>query len=178
MPSQFQTNAQEDLTNTVVNEAISDGQLGLGVWNLTQQTFTLSENITGYSPQIFHSLFHFIEKVSHKKDRSLALIDLLDYMKSPDEPFRSTFRIQTKDQEIKWILLKGKLQKENATGDQLFQILFYDVSGKNFKSGNDYETNSLNREFFIKKLEKRFFTSIRTRKVRLLVCPSVIISRF
>lgn len=141
-----------ELERTVIRSALNEGQLGVGIWLVKNDTLELSEEITGYPGGYFRTMSDFINEVVYEKDQELARSDLQEYIDDSSHMFRSTFRILTKDKKTKWVLLKGKIERDILTGDQRFNIQFYDVSGTNFLSGNDEETNLLNREFFVSKL--------------------------
>lgn len=138
----------------VMTAAIENGHMGVGNWNRSQQTFFLSEEITGYSTENYHSFRDFLKTVVYPLDRDIVFNDLENYLQEKPNLFRSTFRILTKTDSVKWVLIKGKLTRDPKTQDDIFQFIFYDVSGSNFQSGNDVDTNLLNRDFFQKKVEQ------------------------
>lgn len=142
------------LVTTVVHSAKLDGQMGVGIWDMKNDTFELMEQITNYPNGSFQSLPDFIDKVVLEKDRKLAHHDLQEYLDEKYDMYRSTFRIQTKDGQYKWLLFKGRIANNDRTGSQRFDLLIHDVSGRNYSSGNDAQTNLLNRDFFIRKLER------------------------
>lgn len=143
-----------NLDELVFHTAIKDGLMGAGIWNMTANTFDIMEKITGYPSDYFHSLPDFIDKIALEKDRQLAHSDIKSYLNGKQTTFNSTFRIETKNHQYKWLLIKGKVIHEAVSGDKNFQLMFHDVTGKNYLTGNDEETNLLNRKYFIRKLRR------------------------
>lgn len=144
------------IESTVFYSAMKDKQMGVAIWDMKNNTFELMEQITDYPADSFKSLPDFIDIVALEKDRRMAHCDLQDYLDEKHDMFRTTFRIQTKDGQYKWMLLKGRIANNDRVDEQRFDLLLYDVSGQNYLSGNDEETNLLNRNYFIRKL-KQFY---------------------
>ena len=142
------------LETTVVHSAMQDGQMGVGIWDMKNDTFELMEQITNYPNGSFQSLPDFIDKVVLEKDRKLAHHDLQEYLDEKQDMYRSTFRIQTKEGQYKWLLFKGRIANNDRAGSQRFDLLVHDVSGRNYSAGNDSETKLLTRDFFIRKLKR------------------------
>lgn len=144
------------IESTVFHSAMKDKQMGVAIWDMKNETFEIMEQITNYPNDSFESLPDFIDTVALEKDRKIAHSDLQDYLDEKYDMFRTTFRIQTKDGQYKWMLLKGRIANNDRAGEQRFDILLHDVSGTNYLSGNDEETNLLSRTYFIQKLKQYY----------------------
>lgn len=144
-----------ELERSVVQTAIKEGQIGVGIWRLDSDTLELSEEITGYIGQPFSTLTKFVEDVIFKMDQSQFRLNLEDYLLDKDKLFRSTFRIVDHSGDLKWVLMKGKVERDLLTGEKRLKFILYNVSGSSLLSGNDPETNLLTRNFLIEKLKHR-----------------------
>lgn len=114
-----------------MNHAITEGEIGFGIWDLTGKFFQLYENITSKSGHTFENLFDYIETIVYFKDKGLALKDLSDYLDGEELEYRSIFRIEKSDGSLKWVQLNGQIDK-NA--DNLHFII-YDVTGDKLNPG-------------------------------------------
>lgn len=139
--------------NQLIQEAIYAGEIGLGTWNMTQQSMDISEKMTGLTFENKSSFPEVLELIAYAKDLDLAKNDLQDYLNGNKSEYRSNFRIKNQTGEIRWLLIKGNIYKDESSGDQILYVIFYDVTGDKLLVGNDNETNLINHEFFFRKLE-------------------------
>lgn len=144
-----------ELEQSVVQTAIKEGQMGVGIWRLDSDRLELSEEITGYIGQQLSTLTKFVEEVIFKMDQSQFRLNLEDYLLDKDKLFRSTFRIVDYSGDLKWVLMKGKVERDLSTGEKRLKFVLYNVSGSSLLSSNDPETNLLTRNFLIEKLKHR-----------------------
>lgn len=76
-----------ELERSVVQTAIKEGQMGVGIWRLDSDTLELSEEITGYIGQSISTLTKFVEDVIFKMDQSQFRLNLEDYLLDKDKLF-------------------------------------------------------------------------------------------
>lgn len=153
MSMDYETDLTELTSNSVFQQVIASRQLGVIIWNLTKNNLTIYENFSEFDTESIDDLFEYIRLVAFEKDLEMSLQCLKNYLENPSGDYKSNFRIQTADGKIKWVLFKGKIVTVESNGNEILQILMYDVSGRNFEAGNDVVTNLLNRNYFLNKLE-------------------------
>lgn len=134
------------------------------IWeiNVTSNEFFLDDRIlkiTGYTPDNFTSIQNFIEKLSLEKDKIPALVDFDNYICSRSHFYQSSFRIKTKNSEIKWILIKGKIFNDSNSNSTLISGSISDIteikklqSEISYVSNYDSLTGLPNRTFFFSML--------------------------
>lgn len=149
----YETDLTELTSNSVFQQVIASRQLGVIIWNLTKNNLTIYEKFSEFDTESIDDLFEYIRLIAFEKDLEMSLQSLKKYLKNPSGDYKSNFRIQTPDGKIKWVLFKGEIVTIESNGNEILQILMYDVSGKNFEAGNDVMTNLLNRNYFLNKLE-------------------------
>lgn len=136
----------------ILKDLVSNKMLGIGVWNITQDKFTVVEEITGYNQLTYSSLPEFIEAIASPLDVEMVLMEFKKYIHHPQANYKSTFRLKSSEKEPNWVLLKGNKITAHSTGDEIFYVIILNVSGDNFEAGNDPKTNLVAEKFFIKKL--------------------------
>ena len=136
----------------ILKDLVSNKMLGIGVWNITQDKFTVVEEITGYNQLTYSSLPEFIEAIASPLDVEMVLMEFKKYIHHPHANYKSTFRLKSSEKEPNWVLLKGNKITAHSTGDEIFYVIILNVSGDNFEAGNDPKTNLVAEKFFIKKL--------------------------
>ncbi|MFL0195444.1 EAL domain-containing protein [Clostridium sp. WILCCON 0269] len=96
--------------------ALNGANIVLWEWNLKKYHMFFSENfvhMTGYSVEYFKSLFDFMEKTVVEEDKLSAKNDLTFFIKGNTVSYRSEFRILTKENHIKSLLVKGAATKNS-----------------------------------------------------------------
>ena len=138
--------------NSIFQQVIASRQVGVVVWELMQGNLSIHEKFTGYDTEPIQNFTDFIRLIVYEKDLEMALRGIENYLENPSIDYKSNFRIRTKSNEIKWVLFKGAFVATKGSDNDILQILMFDVSGRNFDSGNDEITNLLNRDSFLNKL--------------------------
>lgn len=138
--------------NSIFQQVIATKQVGVVVCESIHNTIFIHEEFSGYNTKSMTDFLEFIHLIAYEKDLSMAVHDFQNYLENPAGEYKSNFRIQTKSGEIKWVLFRGMFVKNDETKEDVLQILMYDVSGRNFESGNDEITNLLSRDTFLNKL--------------------------
>ena len=138
--------------NSIFQHIIATKQVGVIIWELMHGNIFIHEEFSEYDTKSITNFTDFIRLIAYEKDLLMALQGIQNYLENPSIDYKSNFRIQTKSGEIKWVLFKGKFVANDQAEDDILQILMYDVSGRNFESGNDEITNLLNRNSFLNKL--------------------------
>ncbi|QXE20710.1 GGDEF and EAL domain-containing protein [Clostridium sp. 001] len=138
--------------DNVYTYALNMGNLGVCKWNIDTGEMVVSEKITGYEFNSIKSMNEFINIITYEKDKMMAIQDLDDYINGSLEFYRSTFRIKTKCGEIKWVLLKGKIFKDETESSGVLGVLIFNITNMKFYDRWDSLTKLPNREFFLIKL--------------------------
>lgn len=136
----------------IVKDLVIKRMVGIGLWNLTEEKFTVVEEITDFNQHEYATLTEFIGKIVSPLDKQMVLCELEEYIQQPKDDYQSTFRLKTEDGSPRWVTLKGNEKISSTTGDELFYIVILNVSGGNFMTGNDKRTNLLEADFFLKKV--------------------------
>ena len=152
MPADFKKILSSMGAANILKDLVSNKMLGIGVWNITQDKFTVVEEITGYNQLTYSSLPEFIEAIASPLDVEMVLMEFKKYIHHPQANYKSTFRLKSSEKEPNWVLLKGNKITAHSTGDEIFYVIILNVSGDNFEAGNDPKTNLVAEKFFIKKL--------------------------
>lgn len=152
MPADFKKILSSMGAANILKDLVSNKMLGIGVWNITQDKFTVVEEITGYNQLTYSSLPEFIEAIASPLDVEMVLMEFKKYIHHPHANYKSTFRLKSSEKEPNWVLLKGNKITAHSTGDEIFYVIILNVSGDNFEAGNDPKTNLVAEKFFIKKL--------------------------
>lgn len=132
----------------IVEAIIKTGEVGLFSWHVESGKMEIIELITGKQFDNISSLPQFIDQVVIEKDRDLAKQDLDAFMKGTSKHYKSTFRILDKTGKVRWLFCKGGMLTDKRLG-----VLIYDVTGGNFRKGNDPTTGFLRGEHFLRKLK-------------------------
>lgn len=143
---------------------LNAGNLGIWEWNINQNEIFISKEIkemTGYKFDYIKDIVEFINTMVYEKDKMLALKDLNDYINGPLSFYQSTFRIRTEIGEIRWVLFKGKIIKDEIRNCNFFSGVMLDVTENKILEGCDNLTKVPNRAFFFEKLNN----SIKMAKV-------------
>lgn len=130
------------------------GDLGMCKWNLATNEMYISENITGYEEDFFSDMHEYLRTISFYKDKELALQDLDAYLKNKTNFYNSTFRVKTKEGGLRWVLFRGKIIKDEKSGQDILNVLMLNVTGDKFHEAHDIVTNLINERFFLRKLER------------------------
>jgi diguanylate cyclase (GGDEF)-like protein/PAS domain S-box-containing protein len=154
------------------NRALLGSNDVLWEWDLDNDEMFFSEGfhkITGFGEDDFKNLMDFIDRISLIEDRNDAFNELSFYTKQASSFYYSTFRIETSEKEVKWILLRGKIF--NNEKKRLFSGSMSDVTvAKNmeeqvkFMTNHDYLTGLPNRNYFYKKLKEQLNKDEHTNK--------------
>lgn len=124
--------------------------------NITTGEIFFSEKakeMTGYRLNHIKSLSEFINAVACEKDKAAAMEDLLNYTKGISPVYQSVFRVESKNREIKWFLLNGKISRDPLVCCDLFSGVILDVTQNEFLKKHDNLTKLPNREFFYERLK-------------------------
>ena len=135
--------------------ALNGGNFGILEWNIYKEEMSISEKIeeiTGYKFNGIKNIYEFINIISYEEDKILAMKDLNDHINEILPFYQSTFRIRTKNGEIRWILLKGKIFKDKIENYNLLSGVMSDVTENKILEGCDSLTKIPNRVFFFEKL--------------------------
>lgn len=130
----YETDLTELTSNSVFQQVIASRQLGVIIWNLTKNNLTIYEKFSEFDTESIDDLFEYIRLIAFEKDLEMSLQSLKKYLKNPSGDYKSNFRIQTPDGKIKWVLFKGEIVTIESNGNEILQILMYDVSGRNFEA--------------------------------------------
>ncbi|MCE5222131.1 MAG: GGDEF and EAL domain-containing protein [Clostridium sp.] len=131
--------------------ALIGGDFGILEWNIHKKKFSVSEKteeIIGYKLNGITNMYDFINIISYEEDTILAIKDLKEYINGHLPFYQSTFRISTKNDNIRWILIKGKIGNNN-----LLSAVVSDVTENKVLEGCDSLTKIPNRGFFFEKLK-------------------------
>ncbi len=110
------------------------------------------EEITGYELSNITNMYDFVNVISYEEDTILAIKDLKEYINGHLPLYQSTFRIRTKNNAIRWILIKGKIFKDEAGNNNFLSAVASDVTDNKILEGCDSLTKIPNRGFFLEKL--------------------------
>lgn len=135
--------------NSIFQQVISTKQVGVVIWELMHGNIFIHEEFSEYDTKSITNFTEFIRLIAYEKDLEMALQGIENYLENPSIDYKSNFRIRTKSNEIKWVLFKGAFVATKGSDNDILQILMFDVSGRNFDSGNDEITNLLNRDSFL-----------------------------
>ncbi|EKQ57651.1 MULTISPECIES: bifunctional diguanylate cyclase/phosphodiesterase [unclassified Clostridium] len=140
-------------------QAVDEVNIAVWEWDLKENKFFLStawEKITQYNLNEFSNLFDCIEKSVLHEDKDSAINDLNFFINGSSSLYKSEFRIVTKANEIKWILLNGKMIKnENGESVRLFGLgrdITEEKESKKILTESvyyDFLTKLPNRELFL-----------------------------
>ncbi|KZL92399.1 cyclic di-GMP phosphodiesterase Gmr [Clostridium magnum DSM 2767] len=146
-------------TLKMYKQAIEEANIAVWQWNPKKNVFfasTALKAITQYDINSFNSLFSFIKKIAIHEDRESAINDLNFFMEGKVSFYRSEFRIVTKANELKWILFKGNMIKnENGEVNSIFGVASDITEEKNSKKAfvenvyYDSVTKLPNRDLFL-----------------------------
>ena len=136
------------------------GDIGIFKWNMDKNELVIHEKITGYQLNSLKNMAEYIKAVAYEKDQMLALHNLNDYIKGKKLLYQSTFRVKTKDGQIKWVLFKGELFKHKKKNDRALSMFMFDVTGNKMYEGHDNLTNLINKRL----LEEKLDALIKTNK--------------
>lgn len=139
----------------VCRHALIIETFGTWRWNIDKDELSLSKTaarISGYKFDYIKNMFEFINSVACEEDKALAIKDLEDYINGILPFYRSTFRIKGENGKAKWVLLRGKIFKNEKENCSYLTGIMMDVIGNKLLEGCDNLTQLPNREFFFKKL--------------------------
>ena len=146
-------------TKNMYTYALNMGDFGICKWNIDKSEMFISEKITGYKFNSIKSMTEFINIIAYEKDKMMAIQDLGDYINGSLKFYQSTFRIKTKCGEIKWVLFKGKIFKDETESSGVLGALMFNITNIKFYERCDSLTNLPNREFFFIKLNNLIKTA-------------------
>lgn len=112
--------------------ALDGGEFGIWKWNLDDNLIFLSNiwiEIMGDKVKEIKSFYDFIDKFVIMEDRKSVENDLNFYFKGNSLTYRSEFRVNDMEGNYRWILLKGKIMKDN-NGKKIISGTMNDVSLK------------------------------------------------
>lgn len=124
-------------------------------WNIHKEKLFICEEIeeiTEYKLNGITNMYDFINIISYEEDTILAIKDLKEYINGSLPLYQSTFRIRTQNDTIRWILIKGKIFKDEIGNNNLLSAVVSDVTENKILEGCDSLTKIPNREFFFEKL--------------------------
>ncbi len=113
--------------------ALNGSDIAIWEWNLKNNTLFASEkweDIIGASTNNFKGLRDFIEKMVFYDDKESAINDLNFYIEGKVFSYKSEYRIVTKNQQVKWIVFRGKLIKDSNEENKVLSGSVYDVTEK------------------------------------------------
>lgn len=151
MPINTRDTYKAEEFSKVYRHALRTGDIGICRWNIDKGKIYISEKITGYELDSFKDFKEYLSKIAYYKDKDLALQDLEDYFNRNTIYYHSTFRVETRAGQIKWVLLKGKIFKEK--GDKVLNVIMFNVTGSKLHEGHDVLTNLINDKILFRKLE-------------------------
>ncbi|NLJ57739.1 MAG: EAL domain-containing protein [Tissierellia bacterium] len=137
----------------IYRHALKVGDIGICKWNIDNNEIYIAENISGYQLHSVKNMVEFLSSIAYYKDKELAIQDLDDYLKGLTMFYLSTFRIRTEAGEIKWVLIRGKIFKDQVRGDRILHLIMFNVTGNKLHEGHDTITNLINDKFFLRKLK-------------------------
>lgn len=143
---------EEIKKNNIYKYELNMGDFGICKWNIDKKEMFIFEKITGYKLNSIKSMTEFINIIAYEKDKMMAIQDLDEYINGVISSYNSTFRIRTKNGEIKWVLFKGKIFKDEIEGYSVLSVLMFNVTDNELHQKHDGLTNLPNREIFFKKL--------------------------
>lgn len=151
------TNSKDNLGvkefDIIYRHALNVGDIGICKWNMDKEEMYIDEYISGYELNNIKNMKEFLTAIAYHKDRDLAIRDLEDYLNGTNLYYLSTFRIKTKAGDIKWVLVKGKILKDEDIRDKVLHVLIFNVTGSKLHEGHDIMTNLINDRFFLRKLK-------------------------
>lgn len=156
-------------TKNMYTYALNMGDFGICKWNIDKSEMFISEKITGYKFNSIKSMTEFINIIAYEKDKMMAIQDLGDYINGSLKFYQSTFRIKTKCGEIKWVLFKGKIFKDETESSGVLGALMFNITNIKFYERCDSLTNLPNREFFFIKLNNLIKMAITHNKKGALI---------
>lgn len=139
----------------IQKRVLSGGNLGFFECNILKKEMLFSqkvEEIVGYKLNGINDMYEFIKCIAYKEDAVLALKDLYDHINGNLTSYQSTFRIRTESGEIRWVLLKGKIFKDDTDKYNLLSGVMTDITDNKILEGCDSLTKIPNRAFFVEKL--------------------------
>ena len=151
------TNIKENLGakefDLIYRHSLKVGDIGICKWNMDKEEMYIDEYISGYELNNIKNMKEFLTAIAYHKDKDLAIQDLEDYLNGTNLYYLSTFRIKTKAGDIKWVLVKGKILKDEDIRDKVLHVLIFNVTGSKLHEGHDIMTNLINDRFFLRKLK-------------------------
>lgn len=133
-------------------------------WNLKNNNIVFSDkliDLVGENGTKFKSLYKCIEQFVIEDDKLGALKELDSYIKGKSKIYRSEFRIYNKDNEIKWVLIKGNGIKNSHGKIELISGSINDITERKklekeikFLTYYDSLTKIPNRTLFIDNIKK------------------------
>lgn len=96
------------------SQALDEAGIAVWEWDIKNNALFFSEvwnKITKFDSDDFSSLYEFIRNTSMSKDKESAINDLNFFVEGKVGFYRSEFRIITKDNQVKKILLRGNMIK-------------------------------------------------------------------
>lgn len=155
MHGKMQCNSGKIRIFNICKRAYSANNIGVWEWDINKNEIFISEKvkeIIGCKFNSFKNMHEFISSIAYEKDKTLAIQDLDDYINGFTQFYESTFRIRTKNGEIKWVSSRGKIFK-NEIGDCCFLSgIMLDVMEAKLLKGCDPLTMIPDVEVFFKKL--------------------------
>jgi diguanylate cyclase (GGDEF)-like protein/PAS domain S-box-containing protein len=156
----------------IYRRALNGGNYGIFEWNINKNEMFISEKvkeIAGYKCNYIKNIAEFINTIAYKQDKLLAMKDLYGHIYGSLQFYQSTFRIRTKNGEIRWVLLKGKIVKDKTGSCSFLSGVMADVTENKIFEGCDSLTKVPNRAFFFEKLNNSIkITKIHNKKGALI----------
>jgi len=159
-------------TNKIFRRAFSAGDFGIWEWNINTDEVFLSENfkkISEYDSNFTKNMVEFISNIVYEEDKILAINDLNEHICGISAFYQSTFRIKSKNGDIKWVLFRGKIFKNRLKKESLFSGVMSDITNNKLLEGCDSLTKLPNRNFFLQKLNNSLKTAISQYKKGALI---------
>ncbi len=91
MPFKHIKNKSPDILTfeAIFKHTINGEHMALVLWDMTEDSLTVYDKIFSLTDKTIHSFEDYINEIVYKKDLELALIDLREFLKNPDIPYKS-----------------------------------------------------------------------------------------
>lgn len=169
MPQKIKNYINRIKTNKMCEYIFNNGDLGICIWNISRNEMLINEKITGYELNTVNSMRIFLNTIAYEKDRISAIQDLDNYVNGITSFYESKFRIITKNGEIKWVLFKGRIFKEEIKGYTILYSIIFNITDDKQCERRDELISLPNRVTLLKKLKN----SVINNELKVFYQPQV-----